>query len=194
MRTDPPVSDPIAAGASPAATATPDPLDEPPGNPMHGEIPRIPRRAQLRVDAPSAERELDHLRLAEDHHAGGKQPRDRGGGLGAAPVAPQRRSDPRQAAVHLQQVLQRDRQPVERPERHAARAPRVGRARQVARQLGLDRHERIEPAVGALDAREIALREFERTRLAPCEQGGQFGQRQERIDGSGHAAKSGSSG
>src|SRR5437773_4489860 len=30
-RTDPPVSVPIAAGASPAATATPEPLDEPPG-------------------------------------------------------------------------------------------------------------------------------------------------------------------
>src|SRR5438445_11096202 len=31
MRTDPPVSVPIATGARPAATATPDPLDEPPG-------------------------------------------------------------------------------------------------------------------------------------------------------------------
>src|SRR2546430_16707109 len=30
-RTEPPVSVPIAAGASPAATATPEPLDEPPG-------------------------------------------------------------------------------------------------------------------------------------------------------------------
>jgi hypothetical protein len=30
-RTEPPVSVPTAAGASPAATATPDPLDDPPG-------------------------------------------------------------------------------------------------------------------------------------------------------------------
>src|SRR2546423_15570201 len=30
-RTEPPVSVPIAAGASPAATPTPEPLDEPPG-------------------------------------------------------------------------------------------------------------------------------------------------------------------
>src|SRR4029078_10911819 len=31
MRTEPPVSEPIAAGASPAATATPEPLLDPPG-------------------------------------------------------------------------------------------------------------------------------------------------------------------
>ncbi|CFM01285.1 Uncharacterised protein [Bordetella pertussis] len=31
IRTDPPVSEPSAAGARPAATATPEPLDEPPG-------------------------------------------------------------------------------------------------------------------------------------------------------------------
>ena len=31
IRTEPPVSEPSAAGARPAATATPDPLDEPPG-------------------------------------------------------------------------------------------------------------------------------------------------------------------
>ena len=31
MRTEPPVSVPMATGARPAATATPEPLDEPPG-------------------------------------------------------------------------------------------------------------------------------------------------------------------
>ena len=31
MRTEPPVSEPIAAGAKPAATATPEPEEEPPG-------------------------------------------------------------------------------------------------------------------------------------------------------------------
>src|SRR5262245_15547241 len=31
LRTDPPVSEPMAAGANPAATATPEPLLEPPG-------------------------------------------------------------------------------------------------------------------------------------------------------------------
>ena len=31
MRTEPPVSVPIAEGTSPAATATPEPLEEPPG-------------------------------------------------------------------------------------------------------------------------------------------------------------------
>ena len=31
IRTEPPVSEPSAAGAKAAATATPEPLDEPPG-------------------------------------------------------------------------------------------------------------------------------------------------------------------
>ncbi len=54
MRTEPPVSEPIAAGASPAATATPDPLDDPPGTrcvarshgfhgvPRCGLVPQVP--------------------------------------------------------------------------------------------------------------------------------------------------------
>ncbi|MNT08205.1 hypothetical protein D3C72_1429400 [compost metagenome] len=54
IRTEPPVSEPSAAGASPAATATPDPLDEPPGTrccrrsqglrgvPMTGFVPQPP--------------------------------------------------------------------------------------------------------------------------------------------------------
>ncbi|MNV32065.1 hypothetical protein D3C71_1233920 [compost metagenome] len=54
IRTEPPVSEPSAAGARPAATATPDPLDEPPGMracrrsqglrgvPMTGLVPHPP--------------------------------------------------------------------------------------------------------------------------------------------------------
>ncbi|KAG0910695.1 hypothetical protein G6F31_021542 [Rhizopus arrhizus] len=54
IRTEPPVSDPSAAGARPAAPATPDPLDAPPGMrgacksqglrgvPMTGFVPQPP--------------------------------------------------------------------------------------------------------------------------------------------------------
>ena len=73
MRTEPPVSLPMPAGASRAATATPVPLDEPPGVRWVCEVPGIPRRAHQRVGAPAAEGELDHVQLAERHHAGGGQ-------------------------------------------------------------------------------------------------------------------------
>ena len=44
---------------------------------MRRQVPRIPRRAHRLVAAPAAERELDHVRLAERNHAGGDQPRRR---------------------------------------------------------------------------------------------------------------------
>ena len=55
IRTEPPVSEPSAAGAKAAATATPEPLDEPPGTrwvvrsqgfqgvPMTGLVPQPPK-------------------------------------------------------------------------------------------------------------------------------------------------------
>ena len=52
------------------------------GHAMGLQVPGIPRRAHQRIGAPAAEGELDHVQLAERHHAGGGQPLDRVGGLG----------------------------------------------------------------------------------------------------------------
>ena len=68
-RTEPPVSVPIATGARPAATATPEPLEEPPGVRCtvgsHGF-----RGVPMCVLVPeAAHRELDRVGLAEHDHA-----------------------------------------------------------------------------------------------------------------------------
>src|SRR5580700_8021395 len=63
MRTEPPVSLPYATSASPVATATADPLEEPPGTrvgsrgftgvPYHGLIPVTPRASSCRFVRPT---------------------------------------------------------------------------------------------------------------------------------------------
>ena len=78
-RTEPPVSVPMATGASPAATATPDPLDEPPGS----GAPRDPTdsgRTEMGVGAEAPHRKLHGVRLAEDDHAGRDEPLGEGRG------------------------------------------------------------------------------------------------------------------
>ena len=77
--TDPPVSLPSATGANPPATATPDPLDDPPGarwtarsQGLHG----VP----VTGSCPAAIGELDRLRLADHDHPRRLEPPHRGGG------------------------------------------------------------------------------------------------------------------
>ena len=65
MRTEPPVSLPMPAGANPAATATPVPLDEPPGTrctvrsqglrgtPMFAFVPQPPKANSVMCTLPS---------------------------------------------------------------------------------------------------------------------------------------------
>ena len=65
IRTEPPVSEPSAAGARPAATATPEPLDEPPGMracfrsqglrgvPITGLVPQPPKANSTMCSLPS---------------------------------------------------------------------------------------------------------------------------------------------
>ena len=66
-RTEPPVSVPIAARQRSAATAAPEPPLEPPGNPVGGG--GVDDGAEGLVRGGRAERELVHVRLAEDHRA-----------------------------------------------------------------------------------------------------------------------------
>ena len=72
---NPPVSEPSASGAIPAATATADPPLDPPG--MRSVRPRISRRAERRVLGRRAHRELVAVGLADDDRAGRFEPRRR---------------------------------------------------------------------------------------------------------------------
>ena len=71
-RIDPTVSEPSATGASAAATATAEPLDEPPATRCVRD-PMDRRCAHRRVAAAPAERELDDVRLAERDHPGSRR-------------------------------------------------------------------------------------------------------------------------
>ena len=62
-RTEPPVSVPMAMGASPLATATPDPLLEPPSH-TRG-VPGVASGPVVVVAACAVEGELRHVQLAD---------------------------------------------------------------------------------------------------------------------------------
>ena len=68
MRTEHPVSVPSAHGARRAATATPEPLLDPPGVRGILGVPRVPRRAEMLVRSPGAAGEFHRVRLAEHDH------------------------------------------------------------------------------------------------------------------------------
>ena len=74
MRIEPPVSVPIAHSHIPAATATADPPDDPPGHPAR--VVRIQNRPVMRVHAGHAESELVKVGLTHDDAALGPDRRD----------------------------------------------------------------------------------------------------------------------
>ncbi len=72
IRIEPPVSLPKATSASPAPTATAEPLDEPPGT--KAGVERVDRRPEPRVDPGHPEGQLVQVGLA-DHRDGRRRPR-----------------------------------------------------------------------------------------------------------------------
>jgi hypothetical protein len=84
---------------------------------MHARVPRIPRRAHRLVAAPAAERELHHVGLAERDHTGGEQTLDRRSGFRRDASPPRFRAGGGRAAFDVQQILERDRQAVQRTAR-----------------------------------------------------------------------------
>ena len=84
IRIEPPVSLPKATSASPAPTATAEPLDEPPGTSLGVE--RVDRRSEPRVDPGHPERQLVQVGLADHHHGAfrlGRPGAGQAGGVGA---------------------------------------------------------------------------------------------------------------
>ena len=104
-RTEPPVSVPIAQGANPAATATPEPLLDPPGVRATVGVPRVPRRAAVLVGAPAAHCELDRMGLADDDQARPRSNAWQSRRIGRPPLAPDLRSAGRDPPFDLDQIL-----------------------------------------------------------------------------------------
>ena len=88
-------------------------------NAMRFQVPRVPGRPEARIGAPAAEREFDHVGLAEDDHAGREKPFDDGRRRHTSPPYPGSRAPGRDEALDIEQVLQRNRQPMKRRQRKA---------------------------------------------------------------------------
>ena len=76
-RIEPLVSEPSASGTSPAATAVPEPPDEPPD--MRVGVVRVARRSVMGVLAGEIIGVFAHVERAEQHGAGRLHPRDQRG-------------------------------------------------------------------------------------------------------------------
>ena len=74
MRIEPPPSDPVHSGTSPAAMAAAEPPDEPPA--LRVEVPRVAGGAEERVDGVGLVAALGGVGLADDDAAGRLQPLD----------------------------------------------------------------------------------------------------------------------
>ena len=111
---EPPVSEPSANGASPAATAAPEP-DEDPHAQREVSHGLRPGPWTERVDAAVEARELHQRELAEQRCAGGVQLLDRGRVVVEDLVAVRARAPDRRRAARGQQVLRAVGDPEQRP-------------------------------------------------------------------------------
>ena len=168
-------------GTSPAATATAEPLDDPPGDAVRRRVPRIPRRAHRLVAAPAAERELDHVRLAERDHAR-RRP-------GARPRSRCRRTmRPRQVfepavvwrPARCSRSLSAIGRPCSGPRGIPAWRSRSAASARASALVAVDVDERVQAAVEPRDALEAGLDDLDRRHVAAFEVRLETGQRMER--------------
>ena len=105
-------------------------------------IPRVLRRAVVRVQAQAGERELGHVGAPDDHRAGGDQAVDDGGvALGRRRILQHHRARGGDLARHVEQVLHRHRQAFERRTHDAGGAQRVAGLCRGAGAFGIDEGE-----------------------------------------------------
>ena len=147
--TEPAVCVPTASGAWPAATAAAEPADEPPGV--------RPGAAGLRGRRRLHEGELGRRGLAEDQRARRLQPRHDEGVLARHPPGVDRRAVPGRDPRGVDDVLDPDRHPVQRPDRPPGGAVRVKRLRLGPDELRVEPGPGADLGLGSLDARDQRL-------------------------------------
>ena len=116
----------MAQGANPAATATPEPLLDPPGV-GDRKIPRVPWRAAVLVGAPAAHCELDRVGLANHDQPCRDQAFCKRRRIGRAPLTPHLRTAGRNPPFDLDQIFECDRDPVQRADAVSGPDRLVGR-------------------------------------------------------------------
>jgi hypothetical protein len=172
-RIEPPVSLPIAQGARPPATATAAPDEDPPAT--RGVVGSgIPRRAEMRIEPQRREGEFREIGLAQSHHAGRGQVRDdRRVVLFRQRVGIERRSCGGALARHVDKVLPRDGDAIERPCRASFAVTLAARLRLLQGSLARDENERRIVAI-ALDAAQKEFRNLDRVEPASRDEAPDF--------------------
>ncbi len=153
-------------------------------------VERMARRTERRFLVGRAEGEFVQVGLADQHGPGRSETGNHGGvSIGAVAFTHARGGGRRQAA-DVDQVLHRDRDPVQRSAIDAGRQLVVGAVGLRARLLGHDRDERIQPPVHQLDPLQAVLGDRAGGHFAPAKQPPELLNRDsiERAPPGGHAA------
>ena len=144
-------------------------------------IVRVARRSERRILVGRAERELVQVGLAQEDRTGLAKMRDRRAvARGDMPVADARRRRRRDAA-HVEQVLDRDRDAVQRAAIAAGGDLTVGVLRLTARFVGRHADERVQPAVVGLDPLQTLVGDLRRRHFTRAHPPAEF------FDGHHHA-------
>ena len=169
---EPPVSEPRVPAARPAATAAPEPEEEPPHTRCAVGIPWVPRRAVVGVQAFRAVGELVHVELAEEDRAGVGEPRHDRGVRGRDPVGQDARAGGGLDSARAVEVLEGQGHSVERAQGAARHHRGLGRPRRLDGRLRRHREVRLELAVGGGDPVEVRLDHLDRRHLSLTRSGG----------------------
>ena len=140
------------------------------GDAMCLRIPRVPRRAHRRVAAPGAVGEFDQMRLAQRNHARGEQMVGSACGLSGDTMRACQRSGGRYPAAEMHQILDRDRQPMQRSARRAGAAFAIGSRRRAQRVIAIHLDEGVQAAIERGDAVEIRRDDLARRSRAAHQQ------------------------
>ena len=159
----------------------------PSGRAMRLQIPRVPRRAEMLVGAPAAHRELDRVGLPQYDHALREKAAGQGGGRRRAAVAPRHRAAGRDAALDVDQVFERDRHAVQRPDRMAGADRLVGRLGGETGVVGIDIDKGVQFRIVRRDARQHCLDDIDRRQAPRRDLGGENMRRQKAGIGVGRA-------
>jgi len=128
----------------------------------------------VRVGAEAAHREFDAVRLAEHDHAGADQLARERGGMRRDALLPHFRAARRHTALQVDDVLQRDRDAVERADAVPGGNRLIGCLRRTQCFLRVDGDECVQLFSMACDAGEENLGQLRRGECAPGHVGRQF--------------------
>ena len=166
--------DPTTA-PSRAATATPVPRRRTARRAMCARVPRVPRRAEVLVGAPARQRQNSTVWvLPRLIIPAAMSLRCRVAGVRRDPVAPCGGASHGDLALDLHEVLDRDRNAVQRADLRGPRAD--GFVRRLGGQpgiRGIDRHESLEFGLQPVDPRQIFVDQIDRGEAAGSDLGRQ---------------------